>query len=160
MALLAIIRLRGRVDVPPDVERTLELMRLHKKFHATLYPDNMPGIGGMLRRSAMWITWGEISYEVLLELLRKRGRAAGNRRLSDDYVARVTNNKYRSIEDLATAIYRGEVMLHKIEDIVKPVFRLHPPSGGFKGPIKKPYGDGGELGYRGQGINDLIRRMI
>ncbi|MEM2203989.1 MAG: 50S ribosomal protein L30, partial [Sulfolobales archaeon] len=49
---------------------------------------------------------------------------------------------------------------HKIDNIVKPVFRLHPPSGGFKGSIKKPYGNGGELGYRGQDINDLIRRMI
>ena len=160
MALLAIIRLRGRVDVPPDVEKTLELLRLHKKFHATLYPDNLPGIAGMLRKAAMWITWGEISYETLLELLKKRGRAPGNKRLTDDYIARVTNNKYKSIEELATAIYRGEEMLHKIDNIVKPIFRLHPPSGGFKGSIKKPYGNDGELGYRGQDINDLIRRMI
>ncbi|HWQ17874.1 MAG TPA: 50S ribosomal protein L30 [Sulfolobales archaeon] len=160
MALLAIIRLRGRVDVPPDVEKTLELLRLYRKFHATIYPDSLPGIVGMLRRAAMWITWGEISYETLLELLKKRGRAPGNKRLTDDYIARVTNNKYKSIEELATAIYRGEEMLHKIDNIVKPIFRLHPPSGGFKGSIKKPYGNDGELGYRGQDINDLIRRMI
>jgi len=160
MALLAIIRLRGRVDVPPDVEKTLELLRLYRKFHATLYPDSLPGIVGMLRKAAMWITWGEINYETLLDLIRKRGRAPGNRRLSDDYIARATNNKYKSIEELAIAIYKGEEMLHKIDNIVKPVFRLHPPSGGFKGSIKKPYGNGGELGYRGQDINDLIRRMI
>ncbi|MEM2203988.1 MAG: uL30 family ribosomal protein, partial [Sulfolobales archaeon] len=111
MALLAIIRLRGRVDVPPDVEKTLELLRLYRKFHATLYPDSLPGVGGMLRKAAMWITWGEISYETLLDLIKKRGRAPGNRRLSDDYIARATNNKYKSIEELATAIYKGEEML-------------------------------------------------
>jgi len=43
---------------------------------------------------------------------------------------------------------------------VKPVFRLHPPRGGFKGSIRKPYGAGGELGYRGAAINELIRRML
>ena len=43
---------------------------------------------------------------------------------------------------------------------LSPVFRLHPPRGGFKGSTKKPYSDGGELGYRGPAINELIRRMI
>jgi large subunit ribosomal protein L30 len=160
MALLAIIRLRGRADVPPDVERTLELLRLYKKFHASIYPDSLPGIQGMLREAAMWITWGEIEYIVLLELLRRRGRAPGNRPLSDEYIARATNGKYKTIEDLASSLYKREAVLHKMENIVKPVFRLHPPSGGFKGSIKKPYGAGGELGYRGKEINDLIRRMI
>jgi len=43
---------------------------------------------------------------------------------------------------------------------VKPVFRLHPPRKGFKGSIKKSYRAGGEAGYRGEAINDLIRRMV
>jgi len=36
---------------------------------------------------------------------------------------------------------------------------LHPPKGGFKGTIRRPYKSGGELGYRGAAINDLILRM-
>jgi large subunit ribosomal protein L30 len=40
------------------------------------------------------------------------------------------------------------------------VFRLHPPSKGFKGKIKRGYGSGGELGYRGEKINELLRRML
>ncbi|MDK2849628.1 MAG: large subunit ribosomal protein [Candidatus Woesearchaeota archaeon] len=41
------------------------------------------------------------------------------------------------------------------------VFHLNPPKGGFerKG-IKKPFSIGGALGYRGEKINDLIKRMI
>jgi len=43
----------------------------------------------------------------------------------------------------------------------KPFFELAPPKKGFerKG-IKKGYKDGGALGYRGDKINDLIKRML
>ncbi|MBR9680336.1 MAG: hypothetical protein GOU98_00755 [Candidatus Altiarchaeota archaeon] len=38
-------------------------------------------------------------------------------------------------------------------------FRLHPPRGGFKKTIKRPKPDG-ELGYRGEKINELILKML
>lgn len=43
----------------------------------------------------------------------------------------------------------------------KKFFRLHPPRKGFerKG-IKKPFTVGGALGYRGEKINELIKRMV
>ncbi len=42
----------------------------------------------------------------------------------------------------------------------KLIFALHPPVGGFeKGGIKKHFTQGGVLGYRGDGINDLLDRM-
>jgi large subunit ribosomal protein L30 len=43
----------------------------------------------------------------------------------------------------------------------KPFFRLNNPKGGFerKG-IKWPFTKGGALGYRGDKINDLIKKMI
>lgn len=44
---------------------------------------------------------------------------------------------------------------------LKPYFRLNPPRKGFerKG-TKLPFTIGGALGYRGDNINDLIKRMI
>ena len=44
---------------------------------------------------------------------------------------------------------------------VKKCFRLNPPKGGFerKG-IKIPFSVGGALGYRGDKINDLIKKMF
>lgn len=159
VVLYAIIRLRGRVDVPPDVRYTLRLLRLHKKFHCVLYPSSLPGIQGMLHVVKDWVTWGEIDYDTLVELLRKRGRIPGNKPLTDEYVKNVLKID-KGIPGLAEKLLKGEIMLHRIEDKVKPVFRLHPPRGGFKGSIKKPYGDGGELGYRGPAINELIRRML
>jgi large subunit ribosomal protein L30 len=49
----------------------------------------------------------------------------------------------------------------KGKEMIKPFFRLHPPRKGFerKG-IKIPFKLGGALGYRGEKINDLIKRMI
>ena len=59
---------------------------------------------------------------------------------------------------LAVALSELKVDFWKIPTI-KPVFRLHPPKGGFEKKIKKPYPDG-ELGYRGEEINQLIDKMI
>jgi large subunit ribosomal protein L30 len=43
---------------------------------------------------------------------------------------------------------------------IHPIFRLHPPSKGFKGKTKKNFRAGGEAGYRGEAINDLVKRMV
>jgi large subunit ribosomal protein L30 len=37
--------------------------------------------------------------------------------------------------------------------------RLHPPRGGLKS-IKRAYGDGGDLGDRGEAMDDLVKRML
>jgi len=158
MSVLAIIRLRGRVDVDPDIDKTLKLLRLHKKFHMTVYPSNLEGLEGMLRKAQHWITWGEIDLDTLIEVLRIRGEIPGGKKLTNEYVKERLG--YSSIEELAKAIYEEKIYLHKLSDYIKPVFRLHPPRGGFSGSIKKPFNENGELGYRGKAINDLIRRML
>lgn len=154
MKKLAVIRIRGRVDVPPDVKKTLELLRLHKKFHATII-DDRPSYLGMLKKVQEWVTWGEIDAETLALLLRRRGRLRGNVKLTDEYIRKYG---YSSIEDFAKAIVECKATLKDIPNL-KPIFRLHPPVGGFKGSTKKHYKEGGELGYRGEAINELIRRM-
>jgi len=156
--IYAVIRIRGTVGVPYDIEYTLRLLRLVRKFHCVIYPAT-PSIIGMLEKAKDWITWGEIDYETLVELLKKRGRTRGNKPLTDEYVQKVLG--LSGIEDLARKILEGKLVFHKLEDYgIKPVFRLHPPRKGFKGSIKKPYKDGGELGYRGKAINELLKRMI
>ena len=159
MTLYAVIRIRSTADIHPDVEHTLKLLRLHKKYHAVLYPADLPGLKGMLQKAKDWVTWGEIDRETLLELLRKRGRIPGNKKLTDQYVKERLGLD-NGLEELADKMLSGEILLHKLEDKIKPVFRLHPPKKGFRKSIKRPYNDMGELGYRGAAINELIRRMI
>jgi len=154
MTKIAVIRIRGRVDIPPDVKTTLKLLRLHKKFHAVII-DDRPSYLGMLRKVQDYVTWGEIDNETLALLLRRRGRLEGEEKLTDDYVRKYG---FENIEEFAKAIIENKVNITDLPKL-KPVFRLSPPSGGFRGTIKKHYGDGGELGYRGKAINDLIKRM-
>ena len=157
----AIIRLRGTVGVPYDVEYTLRLLRLVRKYHCSLYPATRE-IEGMLRVFKDWATWGEIEYPVLVELLRKRGRVVGGKPLTDTFIKeKLGKHGINTVEDLAKAILENTVLFHKLDEYgIKPVFRLHPPKKGFKGSIKRPYQDGGELGYRGSAINELLLRMI
>ncbi|MCC6034747.1 MAG: 50S ribosomal protein L30 [Desulfurococcaceae archaeon] len=158
----AIIRVRGTVNCPYDVNYTLKLLRLHKKYHCTLYPATLPGLKNMLLKASGWITWGEVNKETLILLLKERGRIPGNRKLTDEYVDRhfAKYGVKGGISALADAILQGKIYLHKVEHLIKPVFRLHPPRGGFKGTIKRPYSQGGELGYRGPAINELLIKMI
>ncbi|MEM2006569.1 MAG: 50S ribosomal protein L30 [Sulfolobales archaeon] len=157
MVLYAIVRIRGTADVPTDVEHALRLLRLVKPFHAVVYPKS-ESLEGMLKVVKDWVTWGEISRDVLKLLILKRGRVVGGKPISEEDVKRVF--RVDSVDELVSALYEGRILWHQYEDYVKPVFRLHPPRGGFKGSVKKPYGSGGELGYRGVEINSLLTRLI
>ena len=80
----------------------------------------------------------------------------GDKELTDEYAQKVG---YKSLDDLAEAVYKAEAEYKSLQH-VKPVFRLHPPAKGYKGKVKKGYRMGGASGYRGEAINDLIKRMI
>jgi large subunit ribosomal protein L30 len=160
MPLYLIIRIRGTVDVRPEVEHTLYLLRLRQRFAASLYHSSLPGLEGMLQKIRDWATWGEIDRDTLIQLIRVRGRLIGDKPITDEWVQK-NLGLYGGIPELADKLLSGEIMYHKLEDKgVKPFFRLHSPRGGFKGSIKRHYGDGGELGYRGTAINELVRRML
>ncbi len=152
---LAIIRVRGISDVFREVEETLRMLHLTRNCHATLV-DNRPSYLGMLHKAKDHITWGEVSKETVTLLLKERGRIVGSKKLSDEYIKKAG---YKSLGDLAEAIQKTTVEYSNLPNI-KPIFRLHPPKKGFKGKVKKSYTTGGVTGYRGEAINDLIRRMI
>ena len=155
-SLVAVIRVRGRVDVRPDVRHTLTSLRLHRVNHCVLLKNDST-TKGMLHVVKDWTTWGEISKESLLELIKKRAtRSGGKRGLLEDEVKE--NTTYESMDDLIECLFTTKVPIKNIEGI-KPIFRLHPPRKGYSG-IKKAFTQGGALGYRGNAINKLIRQMI
>ncbi|BAA79300.2 50S ribosomal protein L30P [Aeropyrum pernix K1] len=159
MPLYAVIRIRGTVDVPPDIDKTLYLLRLRRRYTASIYHDSLPGLRDMLRTVEAWTTYGEIEERVLEELLRKRGRIVGDKPLTDKWVEE--NLGLSGLGELAEKLVSGELHYHRLEEKgVKPFFRLHPPRGGFKKSIKRMFRDGGELGYRGSAINELILKML
>jgi large subunit ribosomal protein L30 len=151
---LAVVRVRGRSDIYHEIKETMEFLHLHRNCHATLV-DDRPAYVGMLRKAQHFLTWGEISKENIALLLKKWGRLVGNKKPSDEYAKEIG---YKSLEQLAEAIHEAEVEFNKLPRM-KPVFRLHPPSKGFKGKVKKSYTTGGVTGYRKENINNLIKKM-
>ncbi|MFB0522510.1 MAG: 50S ribosomal protein L30 [Candidatus Bathyarchaeia archaeon] len=151
---LAVIRVRGVSDVSREIEETLEMLGLNRNCHAALI-DDRPSYLGMLRKARNYLTWGEISKDGIMLLLKKRARLIGNRKLTEGYAQEIG---YDSLSNLAEAIYELRVDFGDLPHI-KPIFRLHPPKKGFKGKVKRSYVAGGVIGYRGETINELIRRM-
>lgn len=148
-----VIRIRGTTGVKQGIASTLEMLRLNRINHAVLVEEN-PSYKGMLQKAKDYITWGEVDLETLTELVEKRGRLVGGARLSEEYLSE--NTDYSTFEELANALLNGELKAQDID--MKPVFRLHPPRKGYKG-IRHSVNEGGSLGYRGEDINNLAKRM-
>ena len=148
-----VIRVRGTTGVIGNIASTLQMLRLNRINHAVLVEEN-PSYKGMLQKGKDYITWGEIDTETLVELIEKRGKLVGGAAITEEYLAE--NTDYSSFEELANALINSEI---KAKDInMKPVFRLHPPRKGYEG-IRHSVKEGGSLGYRGEAINDLAKRM-
>ncbi len=152
---LVVIKVRGTISAKREARETLDMLKI-KKTHNAVIIDNRPSFIGMLYRVQNYVTWGEVTEEILSEMIKKRGRLAGDKRFTDEYAKELG---YKTINDLATAITTGKVEYWKLPN-VRSVFKLHPPKKGFKGKTKKSFAAGGETGYRSEKINDLIKRMI
>ncbi len=138
--MLAIVRVRAPAEVRDSINDTLKMLRLTRANHCVLVPES-PSTAGMLLKARGCITWGPVRAELVEELVAKRGRLAGDERVEPGEAKKA-----------AAAILKGE------RTAVKPVFRLNPPSKGYRATKRAwPKGD---LGDRGEKINELIERMM
>ena len=152
---LVVVKIRGTISAQRETRETLDFLHLAHTNHAVLI-DSRPAYKGMLQRVNSYVTWGEPSKETVAMMLQKRARLAGDKKLTDEYIKKAG---YKSIDDLAEAIVNCKVEFQKLPDM-QPRFKLHPPSKGYKGKTKRGFKAGGEAGYRGEAINDLVKRMI
>jgi large subunit ribosomal protein L30 len=84
-----------------------------------------------------FVTFGEIDKDVLSKLLASKDVNAGEEAISQLFSCEKTPKELK----------------------IEMPLRMHPPRHGYEG-IKKDFKSGGALGYRSNGINELIRRMI
>ncbi|MCS7122478.1 MAG: uL30 family ribosomal protein [Candidatus Micrarchaeota archaeon] len=129
--MIAIVRVRGRFGLKPKVRKTLELLRLHRPNHCVIYRDS-PSLRGMLRIIENYVAYGEVSDDILKELIVKRG-----------------SKDMKDPDQILEIIKR--------EGKIDHVFRLHPPRKGWKS-IKSRY-PRGALGERDD-MDSLLRRMM
>ena len=149
----AVIRVRGHINIKKDIEDTMTFLRLNRVNHCVVIPQNDVN-KGMLQKAKDFITWGEVSDEMLAKMIRSRGRLGG-REIDDAYIAENTLTRAWKRSRRASLLTRSSTDLKD----VKPVFRLHPPKQGYEG-VKRAFTTHGALGYRGEKINALIERML
>ncbi len=139
---IAVIRVRGLVRVKKKINDTLKMLRLYKKNCCIVVPPTQTYLG-MIKKVKDYVTYGEINDETFKLLIEKRGHLYKER--EKDTKGKISYNKF---------------FIHDNKKY-KKYFRLNPPKKGFgrKG-IKLSFKVGGALGYRGEKINDLIKRMI
>ena len=151
----AAIRIRGTVNIKPDIKKTLQLLNLTRANHCVILKET-PSTKGMLHVVKDYVTWGEIDKNNLTKLITNRGKLEGDKPLTEDYIKSATS--YSTIDKLSQAIIDDKLKYKEIPE-VKPVLRLNPPKKGYEG-IKRSFSNKGALGYRGIDINKLIERMI
>ncbi len=152
--LYAVVRLRGEPRVRGDITDTLRMLRLQKVNHCALVPARMLG---MVHKAKDHVAYGPVGAEAVEALLRSRGRVAGQRKLTDEWVKKFTG--LGDIAALAKALASGEVALNKIKGL-QPLFRLHPARKGLPGRgTKRHVEEGGAVGNWGEKIGELLEKM-
>jgi large subunit ribosomal protein L30 len=154
--LLFVVRIRGAPGMKRKTHDTLRMLRMHRVNHGVLIFPNK-SYAGMLQKVKDYIAYGEINKKMLLKLIRKRAFVEGNEPLTESHIKLKT--KYKTLNALTEGLLKGEIQYKDI-DKIKPVFRMHPPRGGYRGTIKLSYAAGGSLGYVGDYINTLLFKML
>ena len=149
-----VVRISGQADVPYWAVTTMTLLKLEKKYRATIIPEKDNTIG-MLRKIQHYVSWQEIDIETVKELLDKKARKSGYKKVTNEDI---TSIGFASIDELATALAEGKTSLSKLKPL-KPWFALDPPRHGFKRSTKKLYGQKGVLGYNKE-LSVIVKRMM
>jgi len=152
---IAVVRVRGKINIKPDIKKTLNLLNLTRANHCVIIQENKYS-KGMLQVVKDYVTWGEIETKTLSDLISKRGKLSGDREITDKHIK--TSTSFENVGKLSEAITKNKIKISEIPEF-KPVFRLNPPKKGLKS-VKRPFTKKGSLGYRGKEINALIEKMI
>ncbi|MBN2368534.1 50S ribosomal protein L30 [Candidatus Woesearchaeota archaeon] len=140
--ILAVVRVRGQVNLTYGLKRTFDLLNLHNK-NWCVFVEDTPSIRGMIQKVKDYVTWGEVTDELMDEVISKRGELYKDR-----------------LEDSKAKIQYNKFIDHKGKKYNK-FFRLTSPNKGYgRNGVKTSFANGGALGYRADKINELLERMI
>ena len=149
-----VVRIKGQVDVPHWAKTTLELLKLEKKYRATIIPAKENTLG-MLNKVKHYVCWQEVDSALAKELLDKKARVSGYKKITDADLKKIGFN---TIDELAASLADGKTSMTKLKPM-KPWFALSPPRHGFKKSTKRMYGEKGILGQNKE-LANLVRNMM
>ncbi len=131
--LVAVLRIRGTVNVRGDITETLKRLNLKHVSNCTIIKVN-DSYDGMLKKCSNYVAFGEVDEPTLEKLLAKHAEGFTAKQLME-----------------------GKYDVEKFMSFIP--FRLHPPRHGYKS-TKLNVNQGGSLGYMGPKINELLGRMV
>jgi large subunit ribosomal protein L30 len=149
-----VLRIKGQADVPYWATTTMNLLNLEKKFRATILPAKENTLG-MLKKIQHYVSWQEIDISITKELLDKKGRKAGYKKITSEDLSEIG---FKTMDELASSLTESKSTLSKLKPL-KPWFAMAPPKHGFKRSTKKLYGQKGILGHNKELIT-IVRRMM
>ncbi len=149
MEKLCVIKIRTSMKKNSVIQKTEKALGLGRMYSCVI-TDKSDQYMGMLKVVESIITYGEVDKDTFKLLLKKRSEISNKRGFEWDQA---------ELDKFADAFFDGK---KKLSDAgIKRTFRLHPPIKGFERKGKKvPYTMKGAFGYRGNNINDLLKRMI
>ncbi|MGY5142454.1 MAG: 50S ribosomal protein L30 [Nitrosopumilus sp.] len=149
-----VVRIKGQADCPYWATYTMELLKLNKKYRATILPAKENTLG-MLRKIQHYVSWTELDSDLAKDLVEKKARKSGYQKINNDDLKSLG---FGSAEELGKALSEGKATLSKLKPL-KPWFALAPPRFGFKRSTKRLYGQKGVLGANKE-LGSIVRNMI
>lgn len=126
--MLAVVRIRGQVNVRREVKDTLEKLKLSRKNSCILIPENEV-YAGMIIKVKDWVAYGPVKTETAKKLIMKRGKISGER-INDSLL----KEKKIDVDKLVKEVDSGKTRIR--DSGITPTFRLGPARGGFKSILK------------------------
>ena len=160
--LAFVIRIRGIIGMSPKVKKILQLLRL-RQLHSGVFVKLTGATTKMLRLVEPYIAYGEPNLKSVRECIYKRGYGKVNKKrvpIDNNAVVEDVLGKYDIIcvEDLIHEIYTVGPHFREAANFLWPV-KLSSPTGGFKAKLLH-YNEGGDAGYRGEKIHELVKKML
>ena len=100
----AVVRVRGNINVRPEIKDTLKMLRLNKVNHCSIIPETNE-FKGMLRKVKDYVTWCEIDTDSLNQIITTRGKLVGDISITEKYLK--SNSKFKSISGFVSEIIEG-----------------------------------------------------
>ncbi|MBI3859947.1 MAG: hypothetical protein HY296_06915 [Thaumarchaeota archaeon] len=154
MKLILVLNLHGAINSSSGVRKTLEELRVVRKFTASVVTDDVTTVG-MLKLCKDYLAWTDAEPELLTALLKKRGMVSESKTLD---AAAVKKLGYKDHAQMADEMLKGGIRLSAVKG-VRPFFRLGPPRGGFKSSLRRQATERGTLG-RNPKLPEIMRRMV
>jgi len=162
LEVLLVVRVRGHNGLTTQLSKIFAMLGLPSINTARVLRMTR-STGRMFKIIEPYITWGYPSLKSISDLIYKRGRLReGEKRvpITDNLLIEkhLGHLGIICVEDLVHELHKGGQHLNAINKELCS-FKLNPPLGKFRNK-RVTFEKGGDVGFRGEKIDELIQKMV